>query len=626
MRTQWLKRAAAIFCAAHLTLLSAAEVPAQELAVKEFAAKTNTTAESMTQETESYADETNEITTYASDVLEQQIPEETQTEQETSAQLQESEQQTVEEIQTQEQTEAEEVQTEEQTEAEEIITTTEEETTASEETTVEDTTAEESTETAALETEEETGCDANADPATNKQNGLIHIKDYVWHYVKDGHIRADYTGLVLYDNNWYYVEKGILNWNYTGLTKYYDTWYYVKQGRLKWDYTGLTKYYDTWYYVEWGRLKWDYTGLTKYYDTWYYVEQGRLKWDYTGLTKYYDTWYYVEQGRLKWDYTGLTKYYDTWYYVEQGRLKWDYTGLTKYYDTWYYVEQGRLNWDYTGLTKYYDTWYYVEQGRLNWDYTGITAYEGMQYYVEGGIVDAKYFETITPWNGEINSLPNNAFYGPMAGSAARALEMQSKYGKYNCQVLGDTSRNVLYVMFVCGYDMLGLTDSILDTLQSRNVKAVFAVTGSFMQRNPRLIRRMIDEGHTIASHSWGHIEYPLISVEQQKNDMMTMRQEMINRYGYAMKYIVLPYESASERTLAAVGSCGYKTLGFNGYYADYDSRNQKPPQVAMDILNRIAFPGAVYCLHATSTTNAAILGSWIDHMRSIGYQFELFQR
>ena len=560
MRTQWLKRAAAIFCAAYLTLLSAAEVPAQELAVKEFAAKTNTTAESMTQETESYADETNEITTYASDVLEQQIPEETQTEQETSAQLQESEQQTVEEIQTQEQTEAEEVQTEEQTEAEEIITTTEEETTASEETTVEDTTAEESTETAALETEEETGCDANADPATNKQNGLIHIKDYVWHYVKDGHIRADYTGLVLYDNNWYYVENGILNWNYTGLTKYYDTWYYVKQGRLKWDYTGLTKYYDTWYYVEWGRLKWDYTGLTKYYDTWYYVEQGRLK------------------------------------------------------------------WDYTGLTKYYDTWYYVEQGRLNWDYTGITAYEGMQYYVEGGIVDAKYFETITPWNGEINSLPNNAFYGPMAGSAARALEMQSKYGKYNCQVVGDTSRNVLYVMFVCGYDMLGLTDSILDTLQSRNVKAVFAVTGSFMRGNPRLIRRMINEGHTIASHSWSHIEYPLISVEQQKNDMMTMRQEMINRYGYAMKYIVLPYESASERTLAAVGSCGYKTLGFNGYYADYDSRNQKPPQVAMDILNRSAFPGAVYCLHATSTTNAAILGSWIDHMRSIRYQFELFQR
>lgn len=70
MRTQWLKRAAAIFCATHLALLYAAEVPAQELSVKEFEAKTNTTTESMTQETESYADETKEITTHASDVLE----------------------------------------------------------------------------------------------------------------------------------------------------------------------------------------------------------------------------------------------------------------------------------------------------------------------------------------------------------------------------------------------------------------------------------------------------------------------------------------------------------------------------------------------------------------------------
>lgn len=46
-------------------------------------------------------------------------------------------------------------------------------------------------------------------------------------------------------------------------------------------------------------------------------------------------------------------------------------------------------------------------------------------------------------------------------NTARALEMQSKYGKYNCQVVGDTSRNVLYVMFVCGYDMLGITDALV---------------------------------------------------------------------------------------------------------------------------------------------------------------------
>ena len=436
-----------------------------------------------------------------------------------------------------------------------------------------------------------------------------------------------YTGLANYgDNVWRYQINGVVQETYTGLVEYYGTWYYIENGTLNWNYTGLTKYYDTWYYVEQGRLNWGYTGLTEYYGTWYYVEQGRLNWEYNGLTNYYDTWYCIENGVLNWNYTGLTNYYDTWYYVEQGRLNWGYNGLTNYYDTWYYVENGVLNWNYTGLTNYYDTWYYIEQGRLNWNYTGITSYGNMQYYVENGIADSRYFQSITPWWGDFYSLPNNTFFGPMAGSQERALAMQNKYAKYNCQLIGDTTRNVLYLIFTCGWETIGLTDSILDTLKSRGVKAVFCVTGEYMRGNPRIVKRIIDEGHTVANHSWSHQYYHAMSVDQQRNDLLTMHQEMINRFGYTMKYFVFPSETTSERSLAVVGSCGYKTLGFTCYYADYDMRNQKPPQVAMDILNRGAFPGAVYYLHTASTTNAAILGPWIDSMRSIGYQFELFQR
>ena len=432
---------------------------------------------------------------------------------------------------------------------------------------------------------------------------------------------SSYTGLANYgDNVWQYQINGIVQETYTGLVEYYGTWYYIENGTLNWNYTGLTKYYDTWYYVEQGRLNWGYTGLTEYYGTWYYVEQGRLNWKYNGLTNY------IENGVLNWNYTGLTNYYDTWYYVEQGRLNWKYNGLTNYYDTWYYVENGVLNRNYTGLTNYYDTWYYIEQGRLNWNYTGITSYGNMQYYVENGIADSRYFQSITPWWGDFYSLPNNTFFGPMAGSQERALAMQNKYAKYNCQLIGDTTRNVLYLIVTCGWETIGLTDSILDTLKSRGVKAVFCVTGEYMRGNPRIVKRIIDEGHTVANHSWSHQYYHSMSVDQQRNDLLTMHQEMINRFGYTMKYFVFPSETTSERSLAVVGSCGYKTLGFTCYYADYDMRNQKPPQVAMDILNRGAFPGAVYYLHTASTTNAAILGPWIDSMRSIGYQFELFQR
>lgn len=35
-------------------------------------------------------------------------------------------------------------------------------------------------------------------------------------------------------------------------------------------------------------------------------------------------------------------------------------------------------------------------------------------------------------------------------------------------------------------------------------------------------------------------------------------------------------------------------------------------------------PGAIYLLHAVSTTNTAILGDWIDGVREKGYDFGVF--
>ncbi len=442
-----------------------------------------------------------------------------------------------------------------------------------------------------------------------------------WFYVKKGILDWGYTGLTQYYGNWYYVKNGILNWGYTGLTYYNNTWFYVKKGILDWGYTGLTYYNNTWFYVKKGILDWGYTGLTYYNNTWYYVKNGILDWSYTGLAYSNNTWYYVEKGILNVEYTGLVCYNNMWFYVENGSVNWGYTGLTCFNNTWFYVEKGILNWNYTGLTYFNGGWYYVENGRLNWNYTGLVG----QYYVEGGVLDSRYFTTITPWTGNYYVLPNNALYGPASPTAASALKMQSKYEQYNVQLVGDTSRKVLYFVFACGWEA-GYTNTILNVLKSRNIKAVFAVTGSYMRSNPEIVRRMIDEGHTVASHSWAHIAYPAVSIAQQKNDLLIMHQEMINRFGYTMRYIVFPSENTSERSMAVVGSLGYKTLGFNCYYADYDVRNQKSPQVAIDILNRGAFPGAVYFLHNTSSTNTAILGSWIDNMRRIGYEFELFQR
>ena len=97
-------------------------------------------------------------------------------------------------------------------------------------------------------------------------------------------------------------------------------------------------------------------------------------------------------------------------------LNWGYTSLTNYYGTWYYVEGGILNWKYTGLAKYYDTWYYIQNGVLNWNYTGITSYGNMTILCREWSCRFQIFSVNHTLVGDFYSLPNNTFFGPMAGS------------------------------------------------------------------------------------------------------------------------------------------------------------------------------------------------------------------
>ncbi|NCU38575.1 hypothetical protein EOL96_05985, partial [Candidatus Saccharibacteria bacterium] len=66
----------------------------------------------------------------------------------------------------------------------------------------------------------------------------------------------------------------------------------------------------------------------------------------------------------------------------------------------------------------------------------------------------------------------------------------------------------LYLTFDCGYDYNNLASTIMNTLRAKNVKAMFFVTGDFMNDRPDLIRRMVSEGHIVGNHSYAHLNQP----------------------------------------------------------------------------------------------------------------------
>jgi peptidoglycan/xylan/chitin deacetylase (PgdA/CDA1 family) len=99
---------------------------------------------------------------------------------------------------------------------------------------------------------------------------------------------------------------------------------------------------------------------------------------------------------------------------------------------------------------------------------------------------------------------------------------------------------------------------------------------------------------------------------------------MISEFQYEMMLFRYPEGSYNEQTLALINELGYKTLFWSFAYADWDVNSQKDEGEALELLKKRTHNGAIYLLHCVSSTNANILGDYIDYLRNEGYSIELF--
>lgn len=204
----------------------------------------------------------------------------------------------------------------------------------------------------------------------------------------------------------------------------------------------------------------------------------------------------------------------------------------------------------------------------------------------------------------------------------------NKWGQYNVDFLSDSSiayskgestTKDIYLTMDCGFDNEH-TGPILDILKEKNVKATFFVTSIFYDARPDLIKRMIDEGHRIGCHSVTHRNMPELDLETQKNEIMDVVDKLKKDYNYDCRLFRFPEGMFSDQSLALVDNLGMKSVFWSYAYNDF-SQTQPPVQESYEKAVKYLHPGAIYLLHASSSTNRAFLADWIDATRAAGYEF-----
>ncbi len=203
---------------------------------------------------------------------------------------------------------------------------------------------------------------------------------------------------------------------------------------------------------------------------------------------------------------------------------------------------------------------------------------------------------------------------------AEPEKLQNKYSELSAQWLLAEEDNTICLTFDEGYEN-GYTEQILDTLAEKDVKAIFFCTYDYVTENPKLVLRMINEGHILANHSYSHYNMTEIDLETAQEEITLLHDYVEENFDYTMRYFRFPEGVFSEQTLALAAELGYTSVFWSFAYADWDVSNQPDEDEALETITSSTHSGAIILLHAVSETNANILGSVIDEIRQQGYEF-----
>lgn len=194
------------------------------------------------------------------------------------------------------------------------------------------------------------------------------------------------------------------------------------------------------------------------------------------------------------------------------------------------------------------------------------------------------------------------------------------------------AEKVCYLTFDDGPTQ-AVTPSVLDTLKQYDVKATFFMLGKMIEADMALAKRVYDEGHLLANHSYSHNYQTLYASGESFMGEIQKTEELIEQVTgqKPFKLMRFPGGGYNAGDHAAEKQTYKELLRQNGYYyADWNALNgdaEGGNRTAAQLLAKIQATATqdriVVLMHdaAAKKSTAEALPSVIEYLKSQGYAF-----
>lgn len=184
-----------------------------------------------------------------------------------------------------------------------------------------------------------------------------------------------------------------------------------------------------------------------------------------------------------------------------------------------------------------------------------------------------------------------------------------------------TDEKVIALTFDDGPD-LRFTPTILDILNFYQVKATFFLLGIRTEMYPEVAKRIVQEGHHIGNHTFGHSN--LIETKNLYTELDQGRRAIKAVVGVDPYLFRAPFGALSRQQVEKLGEWGFKGIGWSIDSEDW--RSLKADEIVDHVMSQI-HPGGIILMHSAGywtqdlSGTAEALKVLIPTLLEQGYRF-----
>lgn len=254
-------------------------------------------------------------------------------------------------------------------------------------------------------------------------------------------------------------------------------------------------------------------------------------------------------------------------------------------------------------------------------------------------------ETVSYSDSSADELSNETSLGGLESSYESESSVESDISPESETSIEESQRpkkdNILYLTFDDGPHSKN-TVKVLDILKKHNIKATFFLVGDCAKQCPKIVKRMYNEGHVIASHSMTHDFYRLYkTVEDFEKDLKKWEETIEAIIGKAPEAHIFrfpggsstPYQyGPAKDIIKALEKQNYYIYDWTAANGDKWRDDMKPEEKFEDYLKRLLLGTVHYCdnkknpciilMHDSVNETVDMLDWALTKLEDEGYTFD----